>query len=1138
MAENGIVSQYYNLFDDTKGYTELLFRAGKILQSKELNEMQSIIKNQIKAVGDTVLTDGDIIEGCQLVIADDKQSVTMTKGKIYLDGNVRDVPDTQFSITGIGTEFIGVILKSIVITPDEDSSLNDIATGFDNYNQDGAFRLKEYVEVVLNNNSSTILYTLIDGMQLSVNTAEDLTQLDKINTTLARRTFDESGNYKVSGLTISDKNVYDDNYVYATIDAGKAYVRGYEVSKETAQTVRLTRPTSLRTRRYENKPYVVGQSSYALRESYVNRILEATAYVQTNTVLTRGSILYGTDTIEDNDNVSDIVSVSLNGSEYVKGTDWDIDIQNRGGVTWLEGGNHPESGIHYTVVYKYQRTMIEGTDFELITREVNDRTVWYFNLLESGATPVQDTNISITYNFYLCRRDTISLDKNGNILVVEGQPDVLSSVESPSVDIEQVLVLGSVLLKPNDNTLSIINNNTKAIQMIDLYHMLERINDLEYNQAISDLDQEAAAGENATELKGIFTDGFIGLTKADIGYNYNGIVFDCSIDLDNQELTLPYSTYVSAITPDETTNYRVGKFNRLFTAPYSEVTLISQDLASDIIRVNSYNAFPKSPSLKITPEVDNWVDTNTITLQGGIKTQTVTLRRWWYHKNDSWAQSEKALWQSYGFADGGASLGWGNGTATGSMTTVNSIISSAIMYMRQRRVDFVISNLQPYSSNIIVSFNGEVIPVTPSGEVYTISGVEGKIKADAYGIAKGYFSVPANTLCGTVEVKAYVENTPSLSGIANYTAEGSMQTTTQTVYTVKTTVRTSDPLAQSFQFDQDQFITGVGLYFCDKDITEPITVQIRNMINGYPGTTVYAEKVIAGSQVKYHAKAGTETRVTFDDPVYCNANEQYCFTVLSDSDVDSMWLAETNKKDIVTSAIISKNPYLNGVMFSSSNAMTWTAHQSQDLKFNLYGAKFESTGSIVFNALTDVSLDRIMIMSDESIPTGCTISWQYSINEEEWLPIEVYDDRDLSEIANSVQVRCNITATANTSPAIAFDSLLLCGFKSANEGTYVSRVVPVSAGYNKVKIDFDLYKPGNTNFIISYATDKNATNWKNLSTTITPVEKSSKYKTYTFEDSLSETAYWYTVKIYLTKPATTTDRPTVQNLKNIMKLGV
>ena len=224
MSEINTVNQYYNLYDSTKGYTELLFRAGKVLQSKELNEMQSILKEQIKNVGDTILTNGDIIEGCQLVI--DGTEVTLTSGRIYLNGNVRKVPTTKLTITGVGTEVIGAILKSEVITPDDDNDLLEVASGYDNYNQDGAYRRKESVEITLNDSNASILYTLVDGQQLTVNKSEDLTQLDKMNATLARRTFDESGNYKVSGLKLVTKNYSDDNNIYISLEPGKAYVKG------------------------------------------------------------------------------------------------------------------------------------------------------------------------------------------------------------------------------------------------------------------------------------------------------------------------------------------------------------------------------------------------------------------------------------------------------------------------------------------------------------------------------------------------------------------------------------------------------------------------------------------------------------------------------------------------------------------------------------------------------------------------------------------------------------------------------------------------------------------------------------------------------------------------------------------------
>lgn len=1134
MAKNEIVPQYYNLYDDTKGYTELLFRAGKVLQSKELNELQSILKNQIKNVGNTILTNGDIIEGCQLVISDDHTTVTMTKGRIYLDGDVREVPDTVLNITGIGTEVIGAILQTEVITPDEDADLADIATGYDNYNQDGAYRLKETVKITLNNPNASILYNLINGEQLTVNKSEDLTQLDKINATLARRTYEESGNYKVSGLTLSDKQQNDTDYIYLTLEAGKAYVRGYEVNKDVAYTVRLDRASNLRNVENEPKTFKTGTLQYALNNTYVNSIKKIVAEVEVTGNITRGSIIGGTDYLPLSP-VRRIMSVSANGVTYEEGVDFTLESE---GINWSIGSKAPGTNSTYQVTWTYNKNLLKEVDYTLGHND--DWSKGYVNFTASGDKPVNGTTFTVNYDFMLYRRDVIGLDKNGNVIITKGQSDILRNVESPSVDSDHILALGSVLLTPKSNAVSIINNNTKTIRMLELYNMLERINDLEYNQAITSLDQEAAEEENATQLHGIFTDGFIGLTKADIGH----AEWSAAIDLDNQELTLPYTTTVTPLMPDTTINYRAGTFRRLLTNAYSTINLLSQPLASGSIRINSYNAFPKTPSLKLSPEVDNWIDEETVEIQGATTSKTVTLRRWWLNKNASWAQAEKALWQSYGFADGGAYISTSTaynsrtaGTTNLTQSSIESIVKEAIMYMRQKRIDIAVQNLESNVDNVVATFNGTAVSLSPTQAQYQGSTV-GTLKADSSGNAYGYFTVPANTLCGTVEVNAYAQNTPSLAGSANYTANGNKETTTKKVWTEKVTVKAAayDPLAQSFMFEQDQFLTGIGLYFLDKDLIEPITVQVRNMVNGYPGTIVYAEKVVAPASVRTSQTSLEETQIIFDDPVYCNGGEQYCFTILSNSDIDSLWVAETTKLDTNTNSLISKNPYINGMLFSSSNALTWTAHQSQDLKFNLYGAKFEINGQVTFQGISGANIDRIMVMSEESIPTGCSVQWQYSVNGTEWLPIETYDDRELEELAESIQLRCSLTGNTTTSPAIALDSLILCGFTNEKSSVYVSKNFPVTNGFNHVKAIMDMHLPTGSNAIISYATDISGTNWKPFANTST-IQKSVgaiSYNTYTFEDTLSEVAYNYRIKIELTTIVETI-RPRVQNLKNIMK---
>ena len=172
-------------------------------------------------------------------------------------------------------------------------------------------------------------------------------------------------------------------------------------------------------------------------------------------------------------------------------------------------------------------------------------------------------------------------------------------------------------------------------------------------------------------------------------------------------------------------------------------------------------------------------------------------------------------------------------------------------------------------------------------------------------------------------------------------------------------------------------------------------------------------------------------------------------------------------------------------------------------------------------------------MSDESIPVGCSIQWQYRVNGGEWMPIETYDDRDLSEIAETVDVKVTIGANSTTSPAIALDSLILCGFENQNEGVYISKNVAVEDGFNKVKVVVDMYLPTGSNAVVSFATDVNGTTWQALENTGS-VQKSALYKTFTFEKTLSGIANNYRVKIDLTT-VDKTNRPRVQNLRSIMK---
>src|SRR5690606_29977402 len=129
-----------------------------------------------------------------------------------------------------------------------------------NFGQPGAHRLKAVPVLTLNDEESAPLYEFENG-ELIVETAKP--ELDGITDILARRTYDESGNYRVDGLELFVEP-YDADYVQLTVEVGKAYIKGYEILKSVP--VKKLLPISKDTRTVNNEPkiYETGTDQYPL----------------------------------------------------------------------------------------------------------------------------------------------------------------------------------------------------------------------------------------------------------------------------------------------------------------------------------------------------------------------------------------------------------------------------------------------------------------------------------------------------------------------------------------------------------------------------------------------------------------------------------------------------------------------------------------------------------------------------------------------------------------------------------------------------------------------------------------------------------------------------------------------------------
>tara|TARA_B110000483_G_scaffold71481_1_gene89179 strand:- start:136 stop:1641 length:1506 start_codon:yes stop_codon:yes gene_type:complete len=144
------------------------------------------------------------------------------------------------------------------------------------------------------------------------------------------------------------------------------------------------------------------------------------------------------------------------------------------------------------------------------------------------------------------------------------------------------------------------------------------------------------------------------------------------------------------------------------------------------------------------------------------------------------------------------------------------------------------------------------------------------------------------------------------------------------------------------------FLTSMDLFFSSKDDNIPVTVQIREVVNGYPGKRIvpFSELTLNPSSVNISTDATTATTFTFNSPVYLQEKTEYCFVVMANTNNYNCYVGRLGEKVIGSDRTISQQPYA-GVMFKSQNGSTWTAEQNEDIKFKIKRAEFENvTGTV------------------------------------------------------------------------------------------------------------------------------------------------------------------------------------------------
>ncbi|QTS88872.1 DUF4815 domain-containing protein [Ectopseudomonas khazarica] len=1035
------MTEHYDRFDQAKNYDRHLFRPDRILQSAEFNELQSAEHQRLKGIADVLLKDGDIIRDAGLVLDLETGHATLEAGAIYLDGAVRGIAPAALTVPLVGTVTIGAFMLSEVITAQDDPALLNPAAGTRGYNEPGADRLRLTptwgLEGSRNDAEFFPVYTVVDG---NVRQKSAPPNLDVVAQAIARYDRDSTdGCYVVRGLVAELLSSTPEDSQTWLINAGRARINGFGVELATSRRIIYDAQPDLRL--IASEPHLM--AGPARQRINVNRpaiaevvTLQITAERTVDVV--HGAYVGAADVLPDNSVIS-IERVWQGTTEYAAAADYTL---GAAAVDWAPAGAEPATGSTYKVTYRYIASP-EALD--------PDDTGLYVE----GA--VAGTLALVTYRAKLPRIDRLCLDEGGGAVWVRGV-SALDNPVAPNVP-ANLLSIATVRQTWLPATRSVTADGARMVPMYTLGRMQAMIDEVYQRVAEQRLLSDANVRDQGIR-RGVFVDPFLSDDMRDAGIEQSAAIVD-------GELVLPITaTGLATASADVTSPQRCPSVPRV---------AVEQVARTGAMKVNSYGAqLPMPARVTLEPAVDRWTETETV-----------------------WASP---VTKRIAMPTGQHPHRWYTGNYVTSTQVTSSVSTEAIWTLRQIDVAFELQGFGAGERLIRVVFDG--IDVTP---VPILS-------ANGQGVVNGAFHIPEGVTSGrkTVffvgeggsrgEAEYYGEGTREIEEKQQVTTESPeyvisfsdpTQTTTPTVYppglgpenfasTQAWVTRLKiyemqngtcilDPLAQTLRVDKLCQVESVDLMLTTLGADgKDILVQLRTTASGMPSTAVLAEARIT-------PQATGVLNVTFDMPALLWPGLEYAIVVLTDSNEHELAIATLGAYDQDGGAWVSAQPYQIGVLLSSANAVTWTAHQDRDLWFRLNVAQYTATQRTIDLGTLDVEdvTDCVFIAGGVSPSPEATVDYSLTLPDGSVLPAaDLQAIQFPAPVTGEIAVSAHLRASEGVSGILRGPTQLALGVLQPG-GTYVSRAIPAGANV-RLRVVFDAVLPAGSNVAAEYQVDAGA----------------------------------------------------------------
>jgi hypothetical protein len=227
----------------------------------------------------------------------------------------------------------------------------------------------------------------------------------------------------------------------------------------------------------------------------------------------------------------------------------------------------------------------------------------------------------------------------------------------------------------------------------------------------------------------------------------------------------------------------------------------------------------------------------------------------------------------------------------------------------------------------------------------------------------------------------------------------------------------------------------------------------------------------------------TATNIVLDKPVFIPAMTEFFISIGSKSTEYTVFVAQLGENDLSTNQIVMKNPYQDGVLFTSSNGITWSAVQEKDLAIKLYEGTFAETGSFItenisFPQSTWTGFGRFILYNNVRETPYSKAQFYYTIDDgTTWYTFNPGDEINVDSAAAEFKIKCEFTGNGTTTPIVDYESnLIFFKYDVTQIGQYRTFETDDVPAYNNIKIIVDENQAAGTNIIHEFCIETAAAN--------------------------------------------------------------